>query len=363
MTADRALRRSLNNQIGALSTQIATLGTEILQLKKKKEPSSVKLITAPKALGGGDKDMASFRLKVDFLNKPRFESYLAELALPGFDLSVEPFDVFYVKGVNRRGDHKNGYDRLGTFKYTLSGSALRAPSSLIYPSRQAAGHPYQSMSWNTYNRMKTECQGDPYYGGSFGLKPWDMGASGGGFTPYTRASWAFTEDINAPLPTLKFNDMNSVPTQGKATFNVKSIAAKCIVESSATFVAGFLICDEFIIQSRSLPLEIVGTVITSRLQIHPSALLAGIRWFSAYHPNRTQKLRDVGILTPNGGGRCPAYQNNLNRPIWHPYPGLLNLANHYKCNTIHLRAKADNLRWTTVDPDCATLRGEASAFL
>ena len=154
--------------------------------------------------------------------------------------------------------------------------------------------------------------------------------------------------------------MNSQPLRGRANFNVHSIAKKCIVKSDATFVTGFLICDKFIISSRSRPLEIVGTVLTAHLQIHPSALNAGIRWFSAYNPKITQKLRQVEILSLNGGGQCPVEGSNLNQPLWHPYPGLLNLANYYKCSTLHLRAKADPLRWTTVDPDCITLPGSST---
>ena len=155
---------TLTAQINALNATRNQLTIEIQRLKEKKQPALIKLTVSPQPFGGGDKDMASFRLKVDFENKPRFESYLVEdLGLSGFNLSVEPFDVAYRGGVNERLDHKGGYDRKGELQYTLNGT-----SSFRYPSSQNDFHSHHPVSWNKHEFMKTKCQGDTYYGEAFG---------------------------------------------------------------------------------------------------------------------------------------------------------------------------------------------------
>lgn len=189
------------------------------------------------------------------------------------------------------------------------------------------------------------------------------------FSPTTRTSWNFsgadtaTVGLDPALTSLTFDGTNA-STAANASFQVKSIVGHCIIANTATFVTGFLACDRLTINSRTLPLRIIATIIVGKLDIHPTALQAGIVWSSVYHPQSTYELRNMKILKPVFGGAAidcnSASAVNANNPIWHPKPSIQQFSNRENCNVISLRAKADPFRWTTVDPDCGLISGNSN---
>ena len=339
--------RSLASVLPAVTSSIQKNIEDLTALKNKylTGPPSIRLKTSLHSLGEGSKDLSSFHLKVDFTNKDDLTSHLTS----DLQIDVEPFDIGYLKGINKRVKHMSGYDRQGTLNY---GVTLRNPTSLSYSSPQKTSHPYQVTKLSEDLALKTACAGDTSYNGAFDLKDWALD-----FAPFTRASWSLTQDISAPN-TFLLNENNSVPLPNRSIFFTVSIGRRCVVQDGATFVTGFFICDEFVIEPRRNPLKIIATVITSRLQIHPSALEAGIQWFNVHHATVTPDLRRTGILSALRGAPCVANHLNPQRPIWHPYPGLIHTVNNYRCNTIFLRKRVEPLQWTTVDPDCGVLPGE-----
>lgn len=212
-----------------------------------------------------------------------------------------------------------------------------------------------AFSWNT---LENDCTFSPKM--AFGGIDW-----GAKFLESTYKSWNFAPVPSAPnlTPTAIYRtagdwpiNLNNASTANPATppaFAVKSLANRCVIESTANFVTGFYNCRELVIEQRTLPLRIIGTFILSKLTIHPDAYKAGIRWSSIYHPMATQELISAGVLKKEGGGSC----NNVNNtsPIWHPYPSLADISNNFRCNVISLRNKANPFTWTTVDPDCGII--------
>lgn len=206
---------------------------------------------------------------------------------------------------------------------------------------------------------------------SFDAASWDTS-----FAPYTIHAWSFaglgnwtpmkdTEGYyngTAEIVTKK-QDMINNPTSAK--FHIHSLVKHCVIKSSADFVAGFFNCEKFTIEERTRPLRIIGTVITNKLIIHPSAISKGIYWSGIYNVNSIQELRDVNILkeggfTSDNTGTFAANTVNCDdpdQPLWAPYPSLLVARKLYSCNPVSLRAKADPFTWTTVDPDCGPLEG------
>ncbi|KHD89635.1 MAG: hypothetical protein OM95_02620 [Bdellovibrio sp. ArHS] len=186
---------------------------------------------------------------------------------------------------------------------------------------------------------------------SFGGAGWNTS-----FATSTRTSWNFAggDEVGKDpgLPSLEI--VNS--TRSTATFQVRSIVGKCLIDSTSDFVTGFYACDELEIEARSKPLRIIGSFIVGKLKLHPDALRAGITWSSIYHPQATKELRAAGILKSLSGVDC----NKRVDPIWHPIPSVQGVADRMSCNTISLRAKADPFQWTAVDPDCGLISGASN---
>ena len=191
-------------------------------------------------------------------------------------------------------------------------------------------------------------------------------------SPFTRTSWDFIVTVPPTTPqdrTLILNGTSSDPAGAGFDFYVRALFGNCIVESSATFVTGFFACDKFTIEQRTTPLRIIGTVVTSQLEVHPSALKHGVVWSSIWHPQALYELRKHLILSKDEEDRyeqvkdeatgttrtkiirkrsCDNDKNYLANPI-HPD----NRKESMNCNPVVLRDLADPFSWTTVDPDCA----------
>ncbi len=188
------------------------------------------------------------------------------------------------------------------------------------------------------------------------------------FSPTTRASWNFAGGtVVGTDPTInrfEFNGTNA-STSVNSSFQIRSIVGECVIKSDATFVTGFFACDRLTIESRRLPLRIIGTFIVGKISIQPEAYAAGIVWSSIYHPQAVFELRRMAILKPLPDGppgeNCSSFgANNPNNPIWHPIPSVQFYSNRENCNVISLRAQADPFRWTSVDPDCGLIAGKTN---
>lgn len=212
-----------------------------------------------------------------------------------------------------------------------------------------------SFNWGKFNKDCEELRGAKE-GQAFGSAAWDYD-----FSPKARESWNFAGDgVNLGDPVVEeliFDGNNARPSN--VTFQIRSIVGLCRIRASAELVTGFLTCDRLVIEPRTSPLRIIGTIIVGAMEIDPSALAAGIRWSSIYYPEATFELRKVGILKTSTGRPCADAPDPSN-PIWHPIPSIEKVASRFSCNAISLRAKADPFQWTAVNPDCGRLPGASA---
>lgn len=295
-------------------------------------------------------------------------------SVPPFNVTIRPMDVGMFSGHNRRqidppiandttGGHNDLRALVGRVTTAATGLTLVTPALGAGWSHSAPATFDPTIVLGTmdglpnltkdYRAVMTECESDRSdRGQAFGVADWATAS----FTEGTRVSWNFADPTPSwsatypnPADTFLIDDTNHLD------FHIKSIRRTCSVSSTALFVAGFLGCDEFVIQARATPLTIVGTVIAARTDIHPSAISAGITWRSIYHPQSVLDLRERGILRPfDETSLC----NNIPaEPVWHPQPSMANLVGQFTCNPISLRRRADPFTWTTVDPDCGTAGG------
>ncbi|MBK9323600.1 MAG: hypothetical protein IPM97_11775 [Bdellovibrionaceae bacterium] len=196
---------------------------------------------------------------------------------------------------------------------------------------------------------------------SFGAADWTTS-----YVKKTRASWSFTPAFGSGGSQVKtttgYLDGDLIIDQGFARFDpatatypefkVQSLVKNCVIKSSANFVAGFYTCEHLIIEPRTEPLRIIGTIITADAQIDDSAYGVGIRWSSIFHPSAAMELRMARILGREKNGNLLSCNDPNLAPLWLPNIGIQTVLTHYLCNPISLR-NADPFRWTTVDPDCA----------
>ncbi len=248
--------------------------------------------------------------------------------------------------------------------------------------------------WNNdYVKIDTDCgiRVAPKSKASFPLAAWSQDFSG-----LARRSWAFTDDsldpatiLNksyAPSKNTPFKQfwskgyysgtwtLNSTggfikpasPTSPAATFKINSIIKNCVIDSTADFVSGFFVCDNLYINKRNKPLRIIGTFIVGHMYIDESAILAGIRWSSIYHPSALSELRDARVLKVHELARTTptddSCNNQLSAPIWHPQPSTRDILNLFTCNVVSLREQANPFQWTSVTPDCAVEEDTATGL-
>lgn len=267
-----------------------------------------------------------------------------------------PWDLPHVR-------EQNVFLQEGYLNFSNSGGAISPPSGMARtPSGPAlySAIPSESENWRNLENSCTYGTGS-----AFGSSDWE----GTSFLESTFYSWNFAP----PLPvrstsrdyyqpgggTLIFNASNSNPTS-EVRFQVQSLVDRCVIQSTATFVAGFFNCRHLEIQSRNTPLRIVGTFILSRMTIDPSAYRFGIRWSSIYHPMATPELTMAGVLrlaNPAESGYCFTLTPTpkIPYPIWHPHPSIQQVANGFSCSSLSLRGRANPFTWTAVEPDCGLI--------
>lgn len=199
-------------------------------------------------------------------------------------------------------------------------------------------------------------------GASRAFTPTDWGES---LTQNTRISWSFAvekeSDVSRTYPAKNTLILDSNST--KEVFLIKSIYGTCYIRNSATKVFGFLACDHLVIEPRSSPLLIIGTIIAGKTTIDASAYQYGIRWRSIYHPQSVIDLRLAKVLQPLPGttadGKCRTIPTI---PFWSPNVSVTELANQRLCSPLALRDMADPFTWTTVDPDCGLVEDNATTM-
>jgi hypothetical protein len=220
------------------------------------------------------------------------------------------------------------------------------------PAPLDANEKLEDKDWVTFDRQCFTPPAGTDMFPSFGPADWETTS----FTPQARHSWGFTEPgLSGGTPgfnpgTLTIDgDSARFDNLKKPIFYVAAIYNNCVIKSTANFVAGFFVCDNLMIESRTEPLRIIGTFIVSKMEIHPDAFTAGIRWSNIYYPTAVSELRQAGILsTSTANEPCDVPAD----PMWHPYPSIKRAQFLFKCNSISLRNKADPFKWTMVDPDC-----------
>lgn len=348
--------------------------------------------TTPYTFPGGERQSNQVQLHVELRNQDRFNvanySPGPDLtARPTLQIGIEAYDYAYLAGFNNRTDPAAIHPTMrewktnelsfvrgtdGRFQLVTNGpvatGAWHTCSLLNVTSCTNIGYPVFDptqipidMDYVKFDRKCNVPPSDPneFYP-SFQASDWDVS-----FAKTARFSWGFTETGTAAQPGFFDGTLNLTAAGGAAlnstaglypTFKIHSIVRTCVVTSSANFVAGFFVCDEFIIAPRTTPLRIIGTVIAGKLAIHPTAVAAGIRWSSIYSPTAVYELRNAGILRSVDGISC----ETPSVPTWHPYPAISHARALYSCNPISLGAKADPFRWTAVDPDCGILDGQGA---
>lgn len=191
------------------------------------------------------------------------------------------------------------------------------------------------------------------------------------FRDQTRDAWKFNP-INNGQDLSDANLGSVVFSSSVEGFHVVSIAKTCVVRATVNILSGFFTCDEFIVEDRSGPLLIMGTVILggviqssvkSSLNIHPNALINGVTFRNIYHPDSLNDLRAVGILKTTYESSCNSlFASSTVReiPFWHPFSSMIRSSDTYSCLAVSLREKADPFKWTQVDPDCGLVSGGAN---
>ncbi len=369
--------------ISALESEISTLKSQIKDLTDNKIPtqsSAVNLATSNVDAAKGDYGnymnvvanppvievtttryksffgyVAPDKINVNFTVKNSKNFLSADGILVAPVVGIQAYDGGYYQSNPIEPSSVNS-NLLGylNFKFNGSKTALEAPYSVSRkPAESAVGLTESDVDYGSLSQQCIDAR-NSVSTQSFGGAGW-----GTDFSASTRISWNFaggtTVGKDPGLDELILKDM----TRSNASFQVRSIVGKCVIESTAEFVTGFFTCDLLEIKARSAPLRIIGTVIAGKMRIHPDALKAGITWSTIYSPQATQELRAAGILKPlNGSRKCD--DKNAD-PIWHPIPSVQQVSDRMSCNAISLRAAADPFQWTSVDPDCGLMPGSTSS--
>lgn len=313
---------------------------------------------------------------------------VAYLAGPNLSVSVQPFDLGFNFGVNQRPNSVPTLDRnkVNGAVFTLSsgtnfvatagndpvetwygcpdmdGTRAECMDSLVTTTDPVEARKLIPLEGISYAALSRACGNLRDFGGAPGQYPAFGGADWStSFANQADRVWGFTEfDSDPATPDTGYYDgtyILSSTNAGNAVannmFHVKARARRCLIEASATTVAGFFVCDTFEIGPRALPLKIIGSVIATKLLVDPSAITAGVQWSSIYHPLAVEELRRLRILQSiDAAGNPATCESDPAEPAWLPNISMNKSYQYYRCSASFLRDKADPFKWTSVDPDC-----------
>jgi len=182
---------------------------------------------------------------------------------------------------------------------------------------------------------------------------WDVS-----FTDHTQFSWLYNVTNSGltitnpsqvkPMPSYTFTnvDMGVGNYQGIPT---RSIVKDCIVPSTIDLVFGFYVCETLTVQTRSRPLNFVGTFIVKNLSIASTALSNGVNFYSIWSTGGIELLRTNKHLRRE---KATTEACVFDKPGW--FTGLDEdyLADYQSCSpSKFLYQGANNFNWTTVDPE------------
>lgn len=182
---------------------------------------------------------------------------------------------------------------------------------------------------------------------------WDIS-----FTEHTQFSWLYNVTNPGitivdpgqvkPMPSYTFTtlDMDVGNYQGVPT---RSIVKECIVPSDIDMVFGFYVCETLKVESRSRPLNFVGTFIVKHLNIDSSALSNGVNFYSIWSPGGIELLREKKHLRRE---KAKTDDCVFDKPGW--FAGLDEdaLSDYQSCSPAKfLYTGANNFNWTTIDPE------------
>lgn len=270
-------------------------------------------------------------------------------------VKIQAYDATFFRSDPIENDPtKQNSNLVREFKFSTSGGIVSLPSGLSSPTSTTVSTTPIAVT-EDLGELDALCDTAAVATSSsaFGGASWDYS-----FAPNTRHSWNFAgtsgtaNPAPAPLvPEIIFDATNALPSN--VTFQVRSIVGICRIAAGARIVTGFLTCDRLIIEERTAPLRIIGSIIAVSVDINQKAFQAGIRWSTIYHPQATQELRAMSVLKSYSPRGCAANAT----PFWHPIPSIADVADRFNCNSVFLRAKANPFQWTAVDPDCGYVTG------
>lgn len=185
------------------------------------------------------------------------------------------------------------------------------------------------------------------------LPGWDVS-----FTEHTQFSWLYNVTNPGitivdpaqvkPMPVYRFTsqDMDVGNYQGVPT---RSIVKECIVPHEIDMVFGFYVCETLIVESRTRPLNFVGTFIVKNLRIDASALSNGVSFYALWSSGGIELLREKRHLRREKG---LTEECTFTKPGWFSGLDEDTLADYQSCSPAKfLYQGANNFNWTTIDPE------------
>jgi hypothetical protein len=130
-------------------------------------------------------------------------------------------------------------------------------------------------------------------------------------------------------------------------FHVYSVLDYCVVKPGAKQVMGFFTCRRLRIESRTNPLNMIGTFVVDQLEFDDGALSSDIHWMNIFHPGARDLLVANKILRDN----C---NSDPNHPFWSVSGSSAgdDYAKIQDCRPADIMQKADPFKWTSFKPEC-----------
>lgn len=219
-----------------------------------------------------------------------------------------------------------------------------------YPGNDNISYPIDGLTVAEAKDLDIKCEVD-----TNALPPpsWDVS-----FTEHTQFSWLYNVTNPGitivdpaqvkPMPTYTFTglDMDVGNYQGVPT---RSIVKECVVPPEIDMVFGFYVCETLKVESRSRPLNFVGTFIVKYLNIDASALSSGVNFYSIWSTGGIELLREKKHLRRE---KAKTDDCTFDKPGWFAGLDEDTQADYQTCSPAKfLYTGANNFNWTTIDPE------------
>lgn len=281
---------------------------------------------------------------------PGPNSYTGENSIV-FDITRDKFgEVSKFLTKKNDGSILNADSGKGTTLQTWNKSYYYTEPPGNYPDADKISYPTDGLSVAEAKKLDEVCDIDTTV-----IPPpsWDVS-----FTEHTQFSWLYNVTNSGltitdpskvqPMPTYTFTNADMAVGNYQGVPN-RSIVKECIVPSSLDLVFGFYVCETLRVQSRTRPLNFVGTFIVKNLNIDSSALSNGVNFYSIWSTGGVELLRANKHLRREKAATDDCV---FDKPGW--FTGLDEdyLADYQTCSpSKFLYQGANNFNWTTVDPE------------